>query len=504
MEGRFGFPAAELRTRTVRGVALSAGALVLFDGLVLLQGLIVTRLLGPRDIGLYGIVSVTLLSILMLKRLGIDEAFVQQDETEQESEFQRAFTLELGLSAVFSVVLCLTAPLLVLIYGEDELLPLTLAVAYLPLALALQSPGWIFFRRMDYLKQRSLQGIVPVVTFVVTIPLAATGFGVWSLVVGPLAGNLAGAIAAIVASPYRLKLRFDRDAARRYVRFSVPLFVTTAAYLVVDQGQVLAFDLEHGLAGAGFITLAATLTRYADRADQIVTSAIYPAVCALQGRTERLTELFQKSNRATLMWTLPFAAGVVLFAPDLVSFVLGDRWQPAVLLLQGLAVAAGILQIGFNWFSFYHAHGDTRPTAVDAVVGAAGFLALAVPGLALFGTWGFIVGRVLGVALRQGVRAWYIRRLLPEAGLARLALRALRPMAIAVGATLLVRLALWGGGRSAGQAAAEVLLFVATYLAATLWLERDLIAEIRRTWRGGGLSRLAEVEAEAPAPAAPG
>ena len=72
MEGRFGFPAGELRTRTVRGVALTAAALVFFDGLVLLQGLIVTRLLGPRDIGLYGIVSVTLLSILMLKRLGID------------------------------------------------------------------------------------------------------------------------------------------------------------------------------------------------------------------------------------------------------------------------------------------------------------------------------------------------------------------------------------------------------------------------------------------------
>jgi len=123
MEGRFGFPAGELRTRTVRGVALSVGALVLFDGLVLLQGLIVTRLLGPRDIGLYGIVSVTLLSILMLKRLGIDEAFVQQDEAEQESEFQRAFTLELSLSAVFSVVLCLTAPILVLQGDDDQVVP---------------------------------------------------------------------------------------------------------------------------------------------------------------------------------------------------------------------------------------------------------------------------------------------------------------------------------------------------------------------------------------------
>ena len=51
--------------------------------------------------------------ILTLKRVGIDEAFVQQDEAEQEPEFQRAFTLELGVSAAFSIVLCLAAPILV-------------------------------------------------------------------------------------------------------------------------------------------------------------------------------------------------------------------------------------------------------------------------------------------------------------------------------------------------------------------------------------------------------
>ena len=500
MEGRFGFPAGELRTRTVRGVALTAAALVFFDGLVLVQGLIVTRLLGPDDIGLYGIVSVTLVSVLMLKRVGIDEAFVQQDEDEQESEFQRAFTLELGLSAVFSGLLCLAAPLLVLIYGEDELLPLTLAVAYLPIALALQSPGWIFFRRMDYLKQRSLQGIVPVVTFMVTIPLAATGFGVWSLVVGPLVGNLTGAIVAIAVSPYRLTLRFDRDAARRYVRFSGPVLLSTACWLWINQGQVLAFDTDSGLAGAGFITVAATLTRYADRADQIVAAAIYPAVCALQGRTERLTELFVKSNRATLLWTLPFAAGLVLFAPDLVTFVLGHSWDSAVVLLQGLAVTAALMQVGFNWFSFYRAHADTRPTGIEALVGAAGFTLLAVPGLVLWGSWGFVVGRVLAVAVQQVVRGRYVRRLLPDAALLPIAVRALRPVVLATVPVLVLRAALWGSTRTAGQAVAELALFLVAYAASALWLERALISEVRRSWRGGGLARLADVEAEVPAP----
>ena len=89
-----------------------------------------------------------------------------------------------------------------------------------------------------------------------------------------------------------------------------------------------------GLAAAGYITLAATLTRYIDRADQIITATIYPAICAIQNQRKALEELYLKSNRATLMWVLPYAAGIVLFAPDLVSFVLGDQWEPAVVLLE--------------------------------------------------------------------------------------------------------------------------------------------------------------------------
>ena len=56
-----------------------AAFLVLIDALVLIQGLIVTRLLGPDAIGLYGVVSTTVISLIALKRVGIDEAFVQQE-----------------------------------------------------------------------------------------------------------------------------------------------------------------------------------------------------------------------------------------------------------------------------------------------------------------------------------------------------------------------------------------------------------------------------------------
>src|SRR4051794_29356362 len=281
---RFAFPRHELRRRTARGAVINGLFLAGSEGLVLAQGLIATVLLGPEAIGLYGIVTTTAMTIVALKRVGIDEAYVQQDERGQEEEFQRAFTLELVFSTLLTVVIAASAPAIAAIYGDDRLVALTLAVAYLPLAFALQAPTWIFFRRMDFVRQRLLQAVIPVVTFVVTVPLAAAGVGVWSLVIGPLVGNVAGIVAANAVSPYRLRLRFDREARNRYLRFSWPILVNALALLVVLQGQVLAFDLHSGLAAAGYVTLAATLTRYADRADMIVANTIYPAICAVRER----------------------------------------------------------------------------------------------------------------------------------------------------------------------------------------------------------------------------
>jgi O-antigen/teichoic acid export membrane protein len=479
MSARFEFPRAELRARTVRGALITGGFLIGIDALVVAQGLIVTRLLGPAEIGLYGIATVTVATITALRRVGIEEAFVAQDEPDQELEFRRAFTLELGISVVFAVVLAALAPLIALAYGERRVLGLVLALSLLPVAMALLAPLWIFFRRMDFARQRSLQAIQPVVAFAVTVPLAATGSGVWSLVIGTLAGYVAAVAAALAVSPYRPALRFDRDAARRYGRFSGWIVASAVAALVIAQGQVIAFEADGGLAAAGFITLAVTLTRYADRADQIVTATVYPAICELGDRAAALHELFVKTNRATLLYVLPFCAAVALFSPDLVAFVLGSRWEPAVVLLQGLAGAAALQQLGYNWFAFYRARGQTRPQAVETLCGAGAFLVLAVPGLVLLGAKGFVAGRIVAVAVALGVRWTYVRRLLPGVGVGALVAPALVPVAAAAAAVLAVRGVLWGGHRSAAQALAEAAVFLAVFLAGALRRERALISELR-------------------------
>jgi O-antigen/teichoic acid export membrane protein len=487
MSERLPFPRGELRRRTLRGTIVTAGFLVAIDALVLVQGLVVTRLLGPRQIGLYGVVSTTVISLIALKRVGIDEAFVQQDQPDQRAEFQYAFTLELGLSVAMCAIILALSPAVAAIYSDHRLLALMASLAYLPLAFALQAPLWVFFRRMDFRRQRSLQAIQPLVGFVVTVPLAAaTSLGVWSLIVGQVAGYAVAVAAALAVAPYPLALRYDRAIAARYLRFSAPILVTVLGAIVIAQGPVLVIKLHDGLAAAGFITLAVTLTRYIDRADQIVTATIYPAICAIQGQRPALEELYLKSNRATLLWVAPYAAGLVLFAPDLVGFILGPSWHPAVVLLQGLAVVGAITQLGFNWFSFFRAHGDTRPPAVEAVAGAIAFVALAPAGLLLDGFDGFVLGRIGAALVAFAVRSVYVRRLLPNARYRRLVGPVLLPLALACAAVVALRLALWGGRRTPAQAIGELLLFSVVYGAVVFRRERTLVSELLAALRGRG------------------
>ena len=256
-------------------------------------------------------------------------------------------------------------------------------------------------------------------------------------------------------SPYRLRLRPDRAAARRYLRFSWPVFVTARWRCSSRRGRSRCSGSRDGLVAAGWITLAATLTRYADRADQILATTIYPAIVRVRERGEVLEELFEKANRLTLMWAFPFGAGLALFGADLIVFVLGDEWRGAIVLLGGMAIAVALQQIGYSWFAFYRARGESWPQAVESAVFGAAFAVLAIPGALLGGSWGFVAGRLGCTACLLAVRAVYVHRLLPGVRLFAIAVRAAVPVLLASAPVLALRLALWGGERTLAQALAR-------------------------------------------------
>ncbi|HEX2087622.1 MAG TPA: oligosaccharide flippase family protein [Solirubrobacteraceae bacterium] len=460
-------PSPGLRRLAARGTLVNGAFDVALTSLGLIRGFVVAAFLSTTEYGVFGVLAAALGTVLWLKQVGIGDKYVQQRDEDQERAFQLAFTLELALSACFLLVVLALVPLMTLVYGEDELLAPGFAASLAIVGVALQTPIWPYYRSMDFFRQRMLQAVDPLLAFVVTIALAAAGAGYWALVIGMLAGSFGGAAAAVAASPFPLRLRWERGALREYASFSWPLLLASFAGVLIAQSATLVAELSVGLAGVGAVALASAIVAYTGRVDQIVTQTLYPAICRVVDRREALIEAFVKSNRLAVSFGLPFGVGLALFAEPLIDDVLGERWRPALGLVQAFALIAAVDQLGFNWTAFYRALGRTKPIAVANVAAAVVFGALAIPLLLAEGLDGLAIGMAATTAVALAIRAFYVRRLFPDARLARHALRATVPAALGAAAVLAL----------GAPAVAELAAYLAIVAAATWALQGELLRE---------------------------
>jgi O-antigen/teichoic acid export membrane protein len=484
-DGRFALGGRSLRAHAARGTIINGVFLVGVDSLTVIKGFVVAGLLSTGDYGIWGILVVALGTLGWLKQVGVSDKYIQQDEADQEAAFQKAFSLEAIFTLSLMGLMLLLLPVYAIVYRQHQILAAGAVATLVMPALILQAPVWVFYRRMDFRRQRTLQAIDPIVSFVVTVALAIAGAGYWALVVGLVAGSWSGAAVAVAASPYRLRFRYERGTTREYLSFSWPLAAAALGATALSQGSLIAGEYAVGIAGVGALTLAASIAIYTQRLDAIISETLYPAICAVQDRADLLMETFVKSNRLAMMWGVPFGTGLALFASDLVHKGIGDKWVPAIGLIQAFGLIAALDQVGFNWDDYFRARGDTRPVAVVSLLTLIPFGAVAVPLLFAHGLNGFAVGMGFIAAFSILMRFVFLRRLFPAFSFARQALRAITPTLPAAGAVLLARV-LETGERTAAMALAELAGYLLITAATTWAFERELLREMAGYLRDRG------------------
>ncbi len=228
------------RGRAARGTLINSAFLVGLNLLALVKGFAVAGFISVVDYGVWGLLIVAFTTLYGLVQIGVNDKYIQQDAPDQERAFQLAFTLQLILSGLFTLLMVVTMPLWAAVFGTSEILLPGMALALAMPAAAFQAPLWTFYRRLDYLRQRRLQMADPLVASFVTVGLAAAGLGYWSFVIGTICGAWAAAAVAVRASPYRLKLRYERGTVREYADVLRPAAVP---------GRVRRGDLVRARAG---------------------------------------------------------------------------------------------------------------------------------------------------------------------------------------------------------------------------------------------------------------
>jgi O-antigen/teichoic acid export membrane protein len=483
-------PQGDLRRRVARGTIVNAAFNIGLQLLGFMKGFIVAGFLTATEYGVWGLLVISLGTLLWLAQLGIDDKYVQQDHPDQEKAFQLAFTLQCMLAGVFMLILAIGVPLFALAYNKPEIIAPGLVLTLAMPTAALDTPLWVYYRKMDFLKQRRLALWDPIVAFFVTIILAVAGAGYWALVLGTVLGAWAGAIVAVRSSPYPLRLYYEKGTLHEYATFSWPILIQNASGVMVAQLPILFVQRHIGTAAVGAITLAGTISLYANRVDSIVTQALYPAIARVKDKPALLFEAFTKSNRLALMWGVPCGVGIALFANDIVRYVLGEKWAFAIPVIQIMALAAGFNQFGFNWAAFYKARNNTRPIAIAGVAMFLAVIVFAIPLTYRDGVKGYALGMAIATGLLILMRCYWLARLFPAFALFSHAARAMWPTVPAVAVVLLIR-ALDKGPHTATDFVVEAIAYVVALGIGVYLAERNLVREVLGYLRGGAVSRSA-------------
>lgn len=304
-------------------------------------GAVLARMLSPADFGVMALA----LSVLSITRpvgdLGIGNAIVQRAEL-TERHIRTGFTVSVLFGAVLAALVALAAPLGSLLMHDASVAPVlrVLSLGFL-VGGAATVPGALLRRQLDFKRPFIVETASYLLGYgVLSLVLAQSGYGVWSLVWGGLTQTLLSTVAqlAIVGLP-RPPLLAAREAADL---LHVGLGMTLNGCV-----NVLALNADNVVVGRwlgptplGLYSRAYTLmTLPLTHAAYTLSSVLFPAFALVQGDQERLRRGYLLATKMTAMVAAPAMVTLGIGAPHLVHSLYGAQWIGAVPPLQVLCVA---------------------------------------------------------------------------------------------------------------------------------------------------------------------
>ncbi len=351
-------PNGDLARKTVKGIIWSALSFVAGKGLTFLSTIILARLLAPDDFGLMALGLVTVAYLDTFGELGVGNVIIyRQDDLEKNSNV--AFTLGLLVNSLLAVGGFFIAPVMAAFFKDPRV---TDILRVLSVNLIISGLGSIHQARLD----RDLQfkrSFVPetgktLAKALVSIGLAVSGFGVWSLVWGQLSGTLTSSALYWIASRWRPRFDFDLKFAISQLRYSGHI-------LMVEIMGILRSNLDYVIIGFRFSTELLGYYTMAYRVPELiiiyacsmVSKALFPAFSKLQDNLETLRKGYLNTLRYMSLYTVPVGIGIALVTSEFVKTAYGDQWLDAIPVMQVLSIYSIMYALAYNAGDVYKATG---------------------------------------------------------------------------------------------------------------------------------------------------
>lgn len=308
--------------------------------MLLIRNLLVARLIPVADYGIAATFAISMAMVEMMSNLGLQQMIVQ-DKDGEDPKLQAGLQGFQALRGLFSAgVLLLLAHPLAQFLGVPHV-----AWAYQAMALVPLMNGFMHFdvfrmqRQMRYLPHMLTVSVPALISVLLVWPLSQI-FGDYRVMLyAVLAQSVLTLVTSQVTAKSGYRIRLDRSVMNRALRFGWPLLVNGMLLFIVFHGEKLVVGRELGMTKLAILAMGFTLTLTPTLVvARSVQSFFLPQLSRPDLPPEKFTAIGTAAIEANLLNGLVQVAGIMLFGPYLVQWVLNPNYAELVPLFLFLSI----------------------------------------------------------------------------------------------------------------------------------------------------------------------
>ncbi|AWM05834.2 lipopolysaccharide biosynthesis protein [Bradyrhizobium symbiodeficiens] len=327
-------------------MVIGSGGQTLFQFVLFM---ILARLLGPEAFGVVGIATAFIDISNLIGRAGLTEVLIQRADMSDE-EVDTAFWSSFGFGLLLTVIMFVTAQNLAHLFGVAELKPVMQWLAPMSLLFAAGTVYEAKLRREFGFRALAARNVsATIVSGVVAMVMAFTGFGVFSLVAQRLIYYVWFTAAMIVATRWWPSLRFNPRIAIAQLKGGIAVALSS----LLGSGNQRVLDLIVGYfvgaQGLGYLRIAwRGIDLLLELSIRPVTTVTLTSLSRLQNDRPALIDAYLQLVHMTAAFLYPLFVGAALVAPELLTLMFGAKWQASILPMQILTQIA--LFVPLIWY----------------------------------------------------------------------------------------------------------------------------------------------------------
>lgn len=317
---------------------------------------LLSRYLGPEDFGKYQFV-ISFLLLVNVSDFGVATLAVRHLSTSERDadDLMGNVIVVRSVLAAFSTVIAVTIAFIV---GYPAEIKAAIAVAALsfPLMIAAGAYNATFAAnlRMEYATLGNIAQAV--VTLCGMAAVAVYGGGLIALLFAFNFGVLANSLICLHFARrfVRAKLSFDSAYSLRLLREAAPLGLAVLIITAYGRLDILLLRAFTDDEAVGYYGFAYRIVDLAFPLSFFFVGSVFPLLSSyhMEGRLAEFRGMYSRASDVLSIAAVAVITGVVLFATPIVRFIGGGEYTPAVLSMQVLVGAVGLI-----WLSNLADHG---------------------------------------------------------------------------------------------------------------------------------------------------